>query len=199
MNADLTILCVSQGSAYSESFVEQMRADALRIGATFLLLVDGEDLHSGGYLESVLDEAVAKCDTEYILRLDDDEQLPEEAVQWLENGSYRSASHWAFKRRNLWPDTSQYIFNPPLYPDLQTRLSTKDKAGRLGGIHAGSPFGTGEVAPVPIDHHKFLVRPVEEREALIQRYDNVSPGAGSQYVMFSVPERFEGLLSVRPV
>ncbi len=199
MGSDLTILCISEGRDYAEPFIKQMQGEAEDLQAEFVHLVDGQDVHSGGYLESVLDEAVARCETEYILRLDDDEVLPPETVEWLHAGGYRASEHWAFKRRNLWPDIEHFVFNPPLYPDLQTRLSVTAKSGSRPGIHSGSPFGTGEIAPVPIDHHKFLVRSREEREALVQRYDNVAPGAGSQYVMFSLPEKFEGLLKCKPI
>lgn len=196
---NLTILCISEGRAYSAPFIEEMRHAAEILAADFVHLRDGHDLHSGGYLESVLDEAVAQCPDGYILRLDDDELLPSETVDWLLSGRYQADDHWAFPRRNLWPDPQHYIANPPLWPDLQTRLSVKEKAGSRPQIHSGSPYGTGKVAPVPIDHHKFLVRPREEREALVQRYDNIAPGAGGQYVMFSLPERYEELLKVRAV
>lgn len=199
MRADLTLLCISEGRDHAGPFLTQMEEAAETAGANLLILDDGSDVHSGGYLESVLDQAIERCRTEYVLRLDDDEALPSETVAWLRDGRYRTADHWAFKRRNLWPDAEHYISNPPLWPDLQTRLSVKAKAGSRPDIHSGSPFGTGTVAPVPIDHHKFLVRSREEREALVQRYDNVAPGAGSQYVMFSLPERFEEVLKCKPI
>lgn len=197
--SDLTILCISEGRDHAKPFIEQLGGDADAIGAEFLLLRDGHELHSGGYVESVLDKALEQCETEYVFRLDDDERLPLQTVAWLASGAYRKATHWAFKRRNLWPDEKHFIFNPPLYPDLQTRLSVKEKSGRRSVIHSGSPFGTGEVAPFPIDHYKFLVRPKEEREALLQRYDNIAAGAGAGYIMFSLPEHYEGLLSCKPV
>lgn len=196
---NLTILCISEGRAYSEPFIAEMRLAAANIAADFVHLRDGHDLHSGGYLESVLDEAVAQCPDGYILRLDDDERLPPETIAWLNAGHFQGEEHWAFPRRNLWPDRQHFIANKPLWPDLQTRLSVKAKSASRPAIHSGSPFGTGKVAPVPIDHHKFLVRPREEREALVQRYDNIAAGAGSQYVMFSLPERYEEQLKCRPV
>lgn len=189
--SDLTILCVSAGREWASPFIETMRDHAEQLGANFLRLRDGEDVHSGGYIESVLDEAVARCETAYVLRLDDDEKISGEMLRWLGQGHYRESEHWAFPRRNLWPDASRYITNPPLWPDLQTRLSVKAKAASRTQIHSGSPFGTGRVAPVAIEHHKFLVRSEEERRALVERYDAIVPGAGAQYAMFSLPERYE--------
>lgn len=195
----LSILCVTEGRPYSKPFIAKMKRVASDIDVPFILIRDGQDIHSGGYLESVLDHAVDQCPDGWILRLDDDEALPDETILWLASGEYQNADHWAFKRRNLWPDSAHHISNPPLWPDLQTRLSVKAKSGERHEIHAGSPYGTGTVAPVPIDHHKFLVRTREEREALVQRYDNLTPGAGSQYAMFSVPERYEELLKCKPI
>ncbi len=196
---NLTIVCISEGRSYAVPFIEEMRNAANILDAEFVYLRDGEDLHSGGYLESVLDEAVSRCPEGYILRLDDAERLPPETVEWLLSGAYQAQEHWAFPRRNLYGDPQHYIANPPLWPDLQTRLSVKETAGSRPEIHSGSPYGTGTVAPVPIDHHKFLVRSREEREALIQRYDNIAHGAGTGYSMFSVPEAYDELLKVREV
>jgi hypothetical protein len=199
VGSELTILCISEGRDHAEPFLEVMDDLAKILGAPFVHLVDGRDVHSGGFLESVLDEAIDRCETQYVLRLDDDERPSPEMAAWLATGQYYASEHWAFRRQNLWPDAQHYIANPPLWPDLQTRLSVKEKAGSRPQIHQGSPFGTGQIAPVPIEHHKFLVRSREEREALVQRYDNVALGAGSDYVMFSVPERFEEVLKCKTV
>lgn len=210
---DLTILCITKGDEYARPFIDEMARGAQTIGAEFLLAPDGfipdtdlaygypriGGLNSDGHVESILDEAVAQCDTEYILRLDDDERMTPEMRTWLAAGYYRTAPHWAFPRRNLWPDEDHYIQNAPLYPDLQTRLSTKQLSGGRKRVHDGSPFGTGRVAPVAIDHHKFLVRTREEREALVEHYESLQPGAGSKYVMFSLPERYEDVLQVKQV
>ncbi len=207
MSADLTILCVTRVGRHTRPFIEQIADDARRTGAGLVLAVDAPvppwmrdvgarvcRLASDGYLESALDDAVALCPEGYILRLDDDEILSGEALDWVGNGGYRAHDHWAFRRANLWPDAGRRIANEPLWPDLQTRLSTKAKSGGRQAIHAGSPFGTGEIAPGLIEHHKFLVRPRPEREALIERYDAVRAGAGAGFAAFSVPELFAGQL-----
>ena len=202
--SDLSILCVTEGRAHAHKFVTTMALHATRLHARLVLAVDGEPkpwmpantvkVRSTGCIESVLDEAVNACPDGYVLRLDDDEQMSAEMRAWLANGSYRDADHWAFPRLNLWPDVHHYISNQPLYPDLQTRLSVKEKSGGRTQVHVGSPYGTGQVAPCAIEHHKFLVRPLHEREALIARYDRIQPGAGADFVAFSVPERFEDQL-----
>jgi hypothetical protein len=47
------------------------------------------------------------------------------------------------------------------------------------------------VAPVALEHHKFLVRSWVERRELLERYDEIRAGAGSRFVVFSLPELFD--------
>lgn len=148
------------------------------------------------YVESVLEGAVAACHGEYILRLDDDERMNEPMWQWLYAERFREQDHWKFDRAHLWQDEQHYITEPHLWPDQQTRLSTKLKAGGRKTIHAGSPHGGGALAPgCVIEHHVFLVRSREEREAKLARYNQIHPGAG--WPIFHTPEVF-GEIPVAP-
>lgn len=196
--SDLTVLCVTKGEPYAQPFLARLAQDAALIDAKLRVETDGAGVRSDGYIESVLDEAVGLCDDGYILRIDDDETITVGMLEWLRAGYYRDADHWAFPRRNLWPDAQHFITNPPLWPDLQTRLSVKAKASGRAAVHAGSPFGTGRIAPdrCVIDHHKFLERDRDEREQLVRSYEAIQPGAGSEFVMFSLPELYEGELDM---
>lgn len=190
---DLTILCVTSGEAYAQPFIaalHDLAVHELRAGYHFYV-----DSPASGCIERVLDKAISECPDGYVLRLDDDETCSPEMVEWLKAGEYRRADHWAFPRRHLYPTAEFYLTSPQLYPDLQTRLSLKQFAGGRTRIHEGSPHGTGQVAPVAIDHHKFLVRSLEERQALVERYEALQPNAGMDFRVFSVPEDFEGSLS----
>ncbi len=149
-------------------------------------------VESKGYIESVLDEAVSFCDTDYILRLDDDERLSPGLVDWLASGAWANADHWKFNRAHLWPTPECRLDHPQLWPDHQTRLSTKEKSGGRGVIHAGSPFGGGTLAPddAVIWHDKFLLRHEAARARIADGYDRVQPGAGARGGMraFSLPD-----------
>lgn len=182
----LTILTVTRYADYAIPFLTAHDDLADAIGCTFI----EHDGSGARCIEDILDEAVAGCPDEWILRLDDDELPSQEMVDWLAADAYEAADHWAFPRLNLWGDEDHYITTPPLYPDLQTRLSVKTKSGGRHQIHAGSPHGTGEIAPCAIEHHKFLVRPLAERQALAREYELIAPGAGvgSHYSAFSTPE-----------
>jgi hypothetical protein len=201
--SDLTILCVTKFGFHAGGFIRRLGETASALGAGFVLGADAPlpswladdwtivPLESAGYIESVLDEALAACPDGYVLRMDDDEQISPAMLAWLAAGAYLEAEHWTFPRMHLWPDREHYILNPPLWPDLQTRLSVKAMAGNRHQIHEGSPYGTGNVAAVAIEHHKFLVRPLAEREQLLEHYETLQPGAGGdQFGLFSVPERY---------
>lgn len=216
---DLSILCVTNLGAHTPPFIGIMTTLSDVLDAEFVIALDGATLptvpherlrmtagaartlvvESGGYIESVLDEAVAACSGDYILRLDDDECCSPAMVSWLAERVYREHQHWAFPRMHLWPDKDHYLVNTPLWPDLQTRLSVKHMAGQRTQIHQGSPFGTGHVADrIAIEHHKFLVKDRTERERLLAHYERLLPSA-NDWAAFSVPELFEGQLVTEPV
>lgn len=147
-------------------------------------------LRSKGYVESILEEGVAQCNGEFILRMDDDERIPPAMVDWLVREEYRGHPHWKFATANMWGDEKHFIFNAPLWPDHHTRLSLKTMSGGRNCPHAGSPFGGGEFAPVIFEHHKFLAKTWAERTAIAARYDCVGDGygTGSGIKCFSLPE-----------
>lgn len=205
---NLSILCITKAEPHAFNFLEHMAEACDELGATFLVVADGQDaydrvrhacittgyqdmLESNGYLESIHDEALALCDEGYVLRLDDDEYIGPEFVAWLKGGFYTAEPLWKFARAHIWanPDGSEcVIVNPPLWPDMQTRLGRKQYMGGRNFIHCGSPFGGGAEAPVYIEHHKFVAKSVAERRATLDNYDRILPGSGQSFEAFSLPE-----------
>jgi hypothetical protein len=202
----LSILCVTRAEEWALPLLRQMANDARTLGAELVMAGDGREavgtlmtevapekivrVDSAGYIESVLDEAIGFCRGDYVLRLDDDERISKTMFTGLLTGAYLGADHWAFPRANLWGDADSVLVNPPLWPDLQTRLSIKSKAGGRHGVHDGSPFGTGRIAPAVIEHHKYLIKSRAVREAQAHGYDALRPGAGTDPAMwpYMVPE-----------
>lgn len=180
----LTILCVTGRGRHSRPFRAAMKATAEQLGAGYVEH-DGRDADC---IEHVLDAAIASCKAGYILRLDDDESCSSQLIEWLAGGEYLTADHWCFPRLNLWPTADSFITSHSLYPDLQTRLSVKEKAGGRTVPHQPSPHGVGRCASVPILHHKFLVKPRAERQRILDSYEEIQPGAGSNFRAFSLPE-----------
>ena len=216
----LSILCVTKGEQYSRPFLLWMNALATRLEeAEFVVAVDGDEnavasvqellrplagvlqVESKGYIESVLDQAVAACAGEYVLRLDDDERCSPAMEKWLEDQAYVAAPHWKFPRAHVSTDSSRHaIVNPPLWPDHQTRLSLKEKSGGRRTVHAGSPYGGGKEAPVLIEHWKFRVKDASERRRIAEVYDSVTPGYGTGGMKaFNLPEEVFTDFVLRPI
>lgn len=144
---------------------------------------------SQGYLESSLNSALAYCDGDYVLRIDDDEYMSTAMEKWLENDSWLEHDHWEFPRAHLWDNCDSVLMMPQLFPDYQTRLSIRAKAGNRFGVHAPSPFDGIKRAPVIIEHHKFVIKDYETRRQIAAVYDNYSPGYGTGNMkVFSLPE-----------
>lgn len=210
----LSILCVTRAEAYAMPFLEEMVRVAGLCGADLVFAGDGFDaierldarfhdvatrivhVESSGFIESVLEEAVSACRSSYVLRLDDDEAASPAMVDWLVREDYVNDPHWKFPRTHLWGDTQHYLANAPLWPDHQTRLSLLSMSGGRFTIHAGSPFGGGTLAPVCVEHHKFLVKTIEERRAIMAMYDLISPGSGTAFAAFNVPEEVYDSLEI---
>jgi hypothetical protein len=202
----LSILCVTRMEPHAWPFLWSMSFLADVLHAELVVGTDGAEaerripnhrwlakpvvvsLRSKGYVESVLDTAVAACSGDYVLRLDDDERCSVAMVRWLVAKKYEAEPHWKFARAHLWRNDGVFILQPPLWPDHQTRLSVRDMAGGRTTIHAGSPHGGGALAPVVLEHHKFLVKQIKERREIVARYDALQPGAGTAFAAFSVPE-----------
>lgn len=197
---DLSILCITRNEPHALVFLRDMAMLAYNLGAEFVCVLDDcnkpdvygarfASVKSSGYLESVLDEGIAACMGRYILRLDDDEKVSAPLFNWLVSGDYVNADIFTFARVNLWQDEQHVIANPPLYPDFQTRLTVREKAGGRGKLHSGSPFGPGVLMDYPIEHHKFLVRSYEQRKELAERYERIEAGGGlGEYKVFNLPE-----------
>jgi hypothetical protein len=178
MQTDLSILCVTKNEERAQVFLEHFRNIAMKLGAELVIAVDGIDVHSPGYLEPVLDEAIALTHGTYVLRLDDDEAISPAMMAWLEMKSYKTQDNWAFPRVHLWKDSSTIIDESPYFPDFQVRLSKRELAGRPAVLHAASPHPC-YIAQVCIEHWTFLVKSYEERAAISKQYQDIANGLGS--------------------
>lgn len=211
----LTILCVTRADNYAIPFLAKMSEHAEFVKAEFVVAGDGASacntltrhhfenilsVSSKGYIESVLDFAIRACTGKYILRLDDDEMCSPNMVTWLQQHHFTETDHWKFPRAHLWENTTKYITDAPLWPDHQTRLSTKAKSGGRHMVHAGSPYGGGKLAPCYIEHHKFLTKPLVERRRIAESYDKVQEGYGTGGMKpFSLPEEAYERLVTFPI
>lgn len=197
----LSILIRTTRAPYAEEFLWYGRTLSNLLGAQYVVVQEsgGEEAYqhadtlvlvSGkGLPDNIVDAGVASCRGQYVLRLDDDEKCSAGMESWLLEGGYRTEDHWQFPRAHLYQNRWTMIVTPQLWPDHQTRLSVRAKAGGLHGQHAGSPFGGGALAPCHLEHYKFVVRSYEERLARAKQYDAWREGDGTGGMRpFSLPE-----------
>lgn len=206
----LSVLCITRASDAVLPLLRELAQMAAYVGAECLLAADGapaahvllqsvRPLHviqvtSLGYVESVLDEAIAATNGDYVLRVDDDERLDPELVGWIKDGGYRDAYHWQFRRAHLYPDPQHYLRSAPFWPDYQTRLSRRELAGGRSTIHAKSPFGLGEIGPGVIEHHKFLLYSYADRVRQAKHYEGLAKGSASgKFTGMTLPEHVKGI------
>lgn len=213
----LSILCITRAEACVLPFLHDMQRLAALCEAELVIAADGRPavaalhttgiwesvrlvVNATGYLESVHDEAVAMCEGEYVLRLDDDERPSAAMITWLRDQRYCHTPHWRFPRVHLWSDPQHYLANAPLWPDYQTRLSVHALAGGRSTIHCASPHGRGTLAPVALEHYKFLIRSYDDRVAIADRYERIARGAGrGKFLPFQLPEDAFPVLDIRNV
>jgi len=168
----LTVLVVTEGAPGAWPYVDCARALAERRVIPFVLALDVHarpylsnpvgiypvvvNSHGAGYLEAVLNDALDACDTEYVLRIDDDETVSAELTAWLSEWvtDPDPAPQYTFPRAALWPDYAHRIDQPPWWPDPQARLATRELS-RRDRLH--EPWRGEEVyVPHPIVHHTYL-------------------------------------------
>jgi hypothetical protein len=208
MIVNLSILCVTNNQhPCVERYVMDMSRLASSLKAEFVLGLDREkaqqsmlgiyadkkiDLTADTLQEDVLDEAINACSGDWLLRLDDDEQVSLALGHWLESYDWSAGDLYAFPRVYLYPDERHMLTNPGMWPDLQTRLGRKELMTGCTYVHAGNRNGTGQVVPYAIEHHNLLVKTLEERRALAAHYEAIRPGAGSlpEYARYNLPEDF---------
>jgi hypothetical protein len=206
--SSLSIVCVTNNAhPHVERFIQNMNWLAALLGAEFVLGLDREkaktsnlrkyatkalNLTADKLQEDVLDQAIAACSGEWVLRLDDDERISDSLLTWLMTGAYTSGRLYAFPCVYPYPDTNHILANPGMWPDLHTRLGRKELMFGVNHVHAGNPHGTGQVVPYAMEHHNLLVKTLEERRAKAALYESIRPGAGTlpEYVRYSLPEDF---------
>ena len=205
-----TLLCVTRGAARTERLLGDMERLTQELCWQFVIALDGKTLPrvydakivpvvSKGYIGSVLDEAVAACDDDYILRIDDDERVSPAMAEWLKEADWHTSDNWAFYRQCFIRDESQYLTTPPWYPDYQTRFSVKAKSDRRPLPHDASPYGFGTIVPVAIEHHELLVKSYEERWQFFQRLSQARGQNMSDHeAQLWQPESWPELVQVHP-
>ncbi|MGI8820319.1 MAG: sulfotransferase [Chthoniobacterales bacterium] len=155
-----------------------------------------EHFEPNGFADPFLLRAIESCKTDWILRLDSDEQLSAEWEQpaWRELLSLGD-SNFALPRRWITP-TGQFLARAPWWPDFQVRLfrNTPGKICFNNQVH-----GTLEIEgrraycrSLALQHHVLWMLDRAAREAKVRFYQTLAgPDLGHYYLFedYDVPER----------
>lgn len=203
MTPTLTVLTVSTLPWYAWRFIRLARNIAEGLGAEHVLAADlggmptiradalralGEgdgpgtrtvfvDSGGAGYLEACLNQAIDRCNGEYIFRLDDDERASPALAMWLREwlGDANAEPQYTFPRAALWPDEAHWANEPEVWPDAQARLATRELS-RRSYVHE-QWCGDEVFVKAPIIHHSYLVKTAAEHEAIAAVYRRERPDA----------------------
>lgn len=181
---NISVLCVTRGEPHTPRFLGHFGLVAAFLNAELVIARDRCDVQVPGakvidvdcsncpMIESVLEEAVAACSGDWILRLDDDETVSFAMLGCLMASGLSKYEAVGFPRAHLWASTSTMIKNAEYWPDVQMRFSKRQWAVRRT-LHEG-PARMDVVAPAAILHHVYLVRDREARREVAERYCRIA-------------------------
>jgi hypothetical protein len=186
----LSIVCVSDVSAMTRGFLLEFQDLARTLGAEFVMGAHGgrairfaDDngikfvVVDGKYFEELIDPVISVCTGDYVLRLDDDERISSGMLAWLKTDEWHRRDSWFFSRAHLWPDAQHCLAKQPYFPDFQARLSVARQARRPVKIHAAHAYPAYRApAEAYLEHHVFLIRTREERQAITAKYETIRTG-----------------------
>lgn len=166
-----------------------------RCGGVFTVVLDGPESHerwwgsglsarfavvAGTDRHQTVQAVIRQGTSDYVLMLDDDERCTEGLVNWLATEQYRTADFWYIRRAWLYKDARHYISSPKHWPNPSLRIGRRELITVPTAIHAGWMQGPGTKAEAPfaIEHHKFLIRSLDERKETVAQYEAIRKDAG---------------------
>lgn len=176
----ISVLCVTRGERHTPRFLQHFALVASFLRAELVIARDRCDIVVAGAktidvdcsvcptCETVLEESVAACSGDWILRLDDDETVSLAMLGCLLAADLSGYEAVGFPRAHLWGDERTMLTNPDYWPDTQMRFSKREWAVRRT-LHEGAPR-MDCVAPGCLLHHVYLVRDREARRETAERY-----------------------------
>lgn len=187
IRADEIVVCIDNRT------VDKTEEIARRITDCVYLM----DFKEKQYVEAVLNEAVDKCNCEWVLRLDDDERigggfynihtrLSETLYCGIAFPTYYCVDKWRFINAEPW------------YPDYHLRLFRKDAyKPHRGRVHVPMQVEGPEVFwdDFPLFHMTYLYNSREVREQKLIKYEDRYPTLRDKLSALIVYEAYEELWS----
>lgn len=160
-------------------FVDTERAGEETHAVAHALATAVHEVQGRGFIEAHLEQMVQACSSEWVLRLDSDEQLTsgwmDETWRDLLDGEI---THFVCRRRWIYP-AGGYIDCAPWWPDPQLRLFRNDPALLTfpQKIHVPTQVaGPGaHLQHLGIDHHVLRLTTRAQREEKVRHYTKLRP------------------------
>jgi hypothetical protein len=162
---------------------EQTRARAKQLGTRIV------DFAPDRVAEAFLSEGVSACSTDWILRLDSDEELSSEWEDgaWRELLAFRDYTHFRIPRRWI-TGAGNFIPVEPWFPDYQIRLFRNAPSKiRFGTTIHGVmeiPGRCGFTRNLAIHHHVLWMLSRKEREEKVAFYNSLPGGGLGHYYLY---------------
>lgn len=204
---NLTVRVITALERHAAPFLVAHVGLCRRIGAQLVVAVDRADptglpaevvglarvrrVRTNGNVTPVLNALLPLCGDGYVLSLDDDGCVSPAMERWLAARSHETEPVWQFPTAHLW-EAGWWITDPPLGTNRRPWLTTVAAGLVHDKLHTKPLAGRGAVAPVMLEHHKFLVKPRAERAARIQLYESLEKGGGLGHrrLAYGLPEEY---------
>lgn len=193
----------------SEGHIIQFLREYRKLGVEPLYIVDSRTrdrtrqlLHSnqarflefeptGDYPEAGMIEFGAKnCNTDWVLRIDDDEFFSKSLLEWINNrGVYSNNQSWKISRREVFRVDSQFVFNRsiaryddpsnPFFLNAQARFFNVNRVEFINQVHTPGIHNSHFFSFVPetafIIHTNCLLMSFSERLSKLLKYEEIKP------------------------
>ncbi len=146
-----------------------------------LIYIENKSEHVENGMIKILSE---QCSNKWILRLDDDELISNQLIEFIGNGlNLLNVSCVGFHRKWCRINQAQleWMALPDYSYDWQWRLFRKDQVNFVHDIHTpGYFFDTSKCAPIEacIFHLDWIYHTYQERNEKINRYESIKIGGG---------------------
>ncbi len=190
----LSVFCATRAEDHVWPFLLDMVTVARRCGGEFVMVADGavawDRLTNGDFPDDVIpaidgvhrtmERAIQNNTSDYVLVLDDDERCTAGLVEWLASESYLGTDFWDIPRAWLFRDTKHFITSRKHWPNYDLRVGRRILVSVPTVIHHGwmARAGTSAECAHAIEHHKLLIRSLEDRIALVKHYESIKKDAG---------------------
>lgn len=200
----ISVGVVTKGEKFADRLIGKLHQLTYNYGWQLVICGDGDkgfqlakkyadnyDRIDAGYFEKGWNTVLSLVKHQWVLQIDDDEEISPAMEKWLCKGEWQHLGKDGFAFPCAWTfgDKQHYLMNDPVGHDSHIRLLKKQYSGREELPHSVPQRCRVAMTPYMILHHKFLVRSLEDRVATARKYEAMGEGLGfGKRLAYNVPE-----------